>query len=95
MTIGQRLAQAQMPNKCLERGRGLGQSGEVECPIQFWKFAVPIAAGSLSAGVMSLLISKGFEGAHPSTITAARAVTRVGFFWLVGGLTWAALNRNP
>ena len=41
------------------------------------------------------LAGKGFDGAHPSTVSAAKNVARAGTFWLVGGLTWAALNRNP
>jgi len=66
----------------------------IECPASFWCFFGAVAAGSTAGAGTAWLTRKAFKGAHQTTQDTAATLAKLGAFWLVGGLTWAALARR-
>lgn len=59
-----------------------------ECPVSFWRFAVPVIAGSAAAGGARYLARRALASAHPTTRATTATIAGIATFWMIGGLGW-------
>ena len=64
------------------------------CPVHFWRFAGPVLAGNLVAFGTGWAVKRALAADHPATQRTAAAMAGIAAFWLIGGLTWVAVNRR-
>jgi hypothetical protein len=70
----------------------IGKLTEAEVPVPFWKFAVPIVAGSVAGRGAAYLVKNTFVESSPRTQETASIVAGIAAFWIVAGGTWIALS---
>jgi hypothetical protein len=68
---------------------------EYACPVAMWKFAIPVAIGSVAGGVAAFLARKAVHREPDLTQAAVAAVAHAAIFWAVGGTAWVLLSRKP
>lgn len=65
------------------------------CPVAIWKFAIPVALGSVAGGAAAFLIRRAVHREPDLTQAAAATIAHAVMFWLVGGTAWVLLSRRP
>lgn len=63
-------------------------------PARFWQFAGAVMAGNVAALATGYFTRKLSTKSSDEDKNLAAAFAGAGMFWLVGGLTWAALTAD-
>lgn len=64
-------------------------------PVALWRFAIPVALGTIAGGTASFVVRRAMHEDRDLTRDAVAAIAHTIGFWLVGGLSWVWLAKRP